>query len=243
MRVSSVAVVLSAFVLSASFGVGARGQTGERVARTWTGTGSASVARGLRERRARGEASVAVDTSVLKFTPAGDSGVVKAVADALGGSARERAALAEALTLFKKGYEAEVAKDGKSNNLAVAFAFFITASVMAYRQSDAPLDRATELLLKDLEGVIAAAPEFARMSNAEKQRTHDWLVCVGGFTLAGYGEARRTGDAAALAVYRDLAEHTLRLVLGVEAGKLNFKGDEFLIEPEQPAPGGKANNF
>jgi len=78
-------------------------------------------------------------------------------------------------------------------------------------------------------------PEFARMSNAEKQKMHDWLVCMGGFTLAGYTDAKQSGDASSVNTYRQLADYSLRLVLGVEAGKLSFKGEEFLVEGEQSA--------
>ena len=237
-RVLSVAVGVLAFV--SSFGLKAAGQVGERVAGTWGGAGSSSsIARGLRERGAR---SAAADASVVKFTPVGDSGVAKALADALGRNAQEQAALAEAFAQIRQGYEAEVAKQGKSNNLAAAFAFFIAANVAAYQQSEMPSDRATELLFGELQAVIAGAPEFARMSSAEKQKMHDWLVCMGGFTLAGYADARQTGDAASLDTYRALADNLLRLVLGVEASKLSFKGEEFLVEQERPAPAQASTN-
>jgi hypothetical protein len=173
----------------------------------------------------------------VKFTPGVDSGVAKALADALGSNVQERVALAEAFTQIKQGYEGEVSKQGKSNNLAAAFAFFIAANVAAYRQSELPSDRATEVLFGELQGIIAGVPEFARMSNSEKQKMHDWLVLMGGFTLAGYSDARQTGDTASLDTYRELADSLLRLVLGIEASKLGFKGEEFLVEQEQqPAP-------
>lgn len=232
LRVLPVAVGVLAFV--SSFGLKTVGQVGERVAGTWGSPGSSSsIARGLRERRGRPAAS---DTSVVKFTPAGDSGVAKALADALGSNAQEKVALAEAFTQIKQGYEAEVAKQGKSHNLAAAFTFFIAANVAAYSQSEMPSDAATELLFGELRTVIAGAPEFARMSGAEKQKMHDWLVMMGGFTLAGYADARQTGDAASLNTYRALADNLLRLVLGIEASKLRFKGEEFLVEQERPAP-------
>lgn len=232
MRVLRIAVGVLTFVSLS--GVKAAGQVNERVAGAWGSPGSSSsIARGLRERRGR---SGAVNLSVVKFTPGGDSGVANELADALGSNPQERAALAEAFTQLKQGYEAEVAKQGKSNNLAAAFAFFIAANVAAYRQSEMPSDRATELLFGELQAVIAGAPEFARMSNAEKQKMHDWLVLMGGFTLAGYADARQTGDAASLNTYRELADNLLRLVLGIDASKLSFKGEEFLVEQERPAP-------
>lgn len=234
MRVRVLSVAVGVLALVSSFGLKAAGQVGERVAGTWGGAGSgSSIARGLRERR--GRAAAAADASVVRFTPGGDSGVAKALADALGRDAQERAALAEAFAQIKQGYEAEVLKEGKSNNLAAAFAFFIAANVAAYRQTETPSDRATELLFKELQAVIAGTPEFARMSNAEKQRMHDWLVMMGGFTLAGYADARQTGDRASLDTYRELSDNLLRLVLGIEASKLSFKGEEFSVEQERPA--------
>lgn len=235
MRVRVLSVALGVLAFVSSFGLRAAGQAGERVAGSWGGAGSASsIARGLRERR--GRAAAAADASVVKFTPGVDSGVAKTLADALGRDAQERAALAEAFAQIKQGYEAEVAKEGKSNNLAAAFTFFIAANVAAYRQSETPSERATDILFGELQAVIAGAPEFARMSNAEKQRMHDWLVMMGGFTLAGYADARQTGDRASLDTYRELADNLLRLVLGIEAGKLSFRGEEFLVEQERPAP-------
>ena len=54
--------------------------------------------------------------SPMKFTPAADLGVAQALADAFGSSAEQRASLVEAFAQIKQGYEAEVAKEGKSNN-------------------------------------------------------------------------------------------------------------------------------
>lgn len=241
MRVRVLSVVVGVLAFVSSFGLKAAGQVNERVAGTWGGAGaSSSIARGLRERR--GRAAAATDVSVVKFTPAGDSGVAKALADALGRNAQERVALAEAFTQIRQGYEAEVAKQGKSNNLAAAFAFFIAANVAAYQQSEMPSERATEALFGELQTVIAGVPEFARMSSAEKQKMHDWLVCMGGFTLAGYVDAKQTGDAAGLDTFRALADSSLRLVLGIDASKLSFKGEEFTVEQVRPAPAQASTN-
>lgn len=235
MRARFLSVAVGVLALAASFGLRAEAQVGGRVAGTWGGAGSSSsIVRGLRERRGRGAG--AVNASAVKFSPGGDSGVAKALAEALGSDAREKAALTEAFAQIKQGYEAEVSKDGKSNNLAAAFTFFIASNVAAYRQSELPSDGATEALFGELQSVISGAPEFARMSNADKQRMHDWLVCMGGFTLAGYSDARQKGDAASLDTYRQLSDSLLRLVLGVEAGKLSFRGEEFLVEQERTAP-------
>lgn len=233
MRVRVLPIVVLFIALSSLFDAQVCAQTNARIEDSWNGQGSASIVRGLRERRAR--TASAADVSVVKFTPGGDSGVAKALADAIGNNAQEKETLAQAFALIKQGYEGEAAKRGKSNNLAAAFTFFIAANVTAYAETAEPSDKAIDALFVELQTVIAGAPEFARLSNAEKQKMHDWLVLMGGFTLAGYSEAKQSGDASSINTYRQLADYSLRLVLGVEGDKLSFKGEEFLVEGEQPA--------
>jgi len=103
-----------------------------------------------------------VRVDVLKFTPAGDFGVTKALADALGGTSEERAGLAQAFAQLKQGYEAEVAREGKSNNLAAAMAFFIAPNVMAYHQTDMSSDADMTKLMNSLQQAMAQVPAFAR---------------------------------------------------------------------------------
>lgn len=223
--------MLGVLVFSLSFGLKVEAQSADRINQTWSGAGASLITRGLRERRTQSRAPAAADVSVVRFKPAGDSGVAKALADALGGSAEEKATLTQAFLQIEQGYAAEVAKEGKSNNLAAAFTFFIVANVMAYGESDTPSDAASEALFGELQVVIARLPEFARLSDAEKQKMHDWLVCMGGFAL-GSANARQNGDQQGVETYRQLAAYALRLVLGVEASKLSFKADKFLIETE-----------
>lgn len=239
LRILSVAFVV--LTLASSFGAEARAQSNERIAGTWGGPSSPLFKNILRE-RGTWKRSATLDPSGIKFTPSGDSGVAKALADAFGRDAVEKAALVNAFLQLKQAYEVEVAKDGKSNNLAAALTFFIAANVTAYGQADAPSDKATDALFEELQGYIASVPELARMSNAEKQKMHDWLVCMGGFTLASYLEAKQSGDKEGLSTSRDLADYSMRLVLGVEAGKLSFKGDALSVEQEQAATARAASN-
>jgi hypothetical protein len=160
---------------------------------------------------------------------------MKVLADTLGANTQQKAGLTQVFSQVKQAYEAEVAQKGKSNNLAAAFTFFIAANVMAYHQTDEPSDQATDTLIEQLEDVISSVPEFARMSDAEKQKMHDWLVCMGGFSMMGYMDAKQTNDKQGLGNYRDFANYSIRLVLGIEASNLSFRGDKFFIA-DNPAP-------
>lgn len=169
--------------------------------------------------------------SAVKFIPVADSGVARALTDVLASDAQQRAALLEAFRQIKKAYEAEVLKEGKGNNLAAAFAFFIAANVMAYQQTDPPPDAAVEALFRELQSSISGNPVFARLSNLEKQKMHDWLVYMGGFSMTGYMSARQEGNDENLRTYRELAGHSLRLVLGVDPATLSFTNNELSVSP------------
>lgn len=204
-------------------------QSVQRIGESLNTGNSSLITSLLRDRQGQRRPATTADSAIVQFKPVGDSGVAKALADALGSDPQQKAVLTEAFLQIKQAYEAEVAKEGKSNNLAAAFTFFISANVMAYTQSEQPSDQATEMLFADLQAVIAGVPEFARMSNLEKQKMHDWLVCIGGFAMSGYLDARQTGDKNSLDTYREFSDYAIRLVLGIEASKLNFKGDKLSI--------------
>lgn len=230
LRISSKAAGLLALILFTCPRAGAQTETGDRVRETWNGPDPSLVAGVLRGAGRSRAGTTAPRLSAVKFTPAGDSGVAKSLADALGGSAEERAALAEAFGQIKQGYEAEVAKEGKSNNLAAAMTFFISVNVAAYHHADLPSEEAGEKLFQSLQETLAAAPEFARLTDAEKHRMHDWLVCMAGFVLTGYADAKQKGDREAASNFAQLADYSMRVALGVEVGKMSLGGNGLSIE-------------
>ena len=234
LRVLPIIVGVLAFILIVVFEANA--QSIERIGESLNSSNTSSITSVLRDRLAQKRPPRPADMSVVKFKPVGDSGVIKTLADVLGGSAQQKTALTEVFSQIKQSYEAEVANKGKSNNLAAAFTFFIAANVMAYQQSGEPSDQATDTLLGQVQDVISSVPEFARMSDVEKQKMHDWLVCMGGFAMMGYMDARQTGDKQGLGTYREFANYSIRLVLGIEASKLSFRGDKFFIENDNPVP-------
>lgn len=113
-------ISIIALILLVSFQCLAQGS--DRVGRTWKGPDISSIWGLLKEDEQNTRAKPATTTrvSLVKFTPAGDSGVISALADTLGNNPQQRASLAQAFAQIKQGYEAEVAKQGKSNNLAAA---------------------------------------------------------------------------------------------------------------------------
>ncbi len=139
-------------------------QSNDRIKQTWNGP-DAPVIRKLFEDDASPSRTTQGNSAAVKFTPTRDSGVIKTLSDALGNTAEERAALAEAFTQFKQGYEAEAAKAGKENNLAVTMTFFIVANVVAYQQTEMPSDADTVEILD--------APRFGCR---RRKGNVDWLT-------------------------------------------------------------------
>jgi uncharacterized protein DUF6683 len=197
----------------------------DRVRQTWKGPDVSTLWDLLKDSGAK---DARVD--VLKFTPAGDSGVTKALADAIGATPEERAALVQAFAQLKQGYEAEVAREGKSNNLAAAMTFFIAANVMSYHQTEMPSDADMAKLMESMQQAMAHIPAFAQMSGPEKHKMHDWLVCMGGFALSNYMEAKQRGDAQGLATMKQFSNYSMRLVLGIEAKNLKLSGPRIIVD-------------
>lgn len=169
------------------------------------------------------------------FQPAGDSGVAKSLADAFGRNAEEKAALTDAFGQIKQGYDAEVAKVGKANNLAAALTFFISVNVATFHRTDMPSDAVADNLFNALQETMAGVPSFARLSNLEKQQMHDWLVCMAGFVMAGSTDAKQSGDQAALNNFREFADYSMRLVLRVDVNKVTFSGNNLSIAAAETA--------
>lgn len=209
-------------------------QTNERVRETWKGPDSSAVRELFKEDAAPPRAP-AGNTAAVKFTPSGDSGVIKSLSDALGSTPEERAALAEAFTGFKQSYEVEATKAGKANNLAVTMTFFIVANLVAYHQTAMPEDADTVLMAQSLEQRMARIPAFTKLSDAEKQRMHDWLLCMAGFALTNYMTAKASGDVQGLATIKQFADYSLRLALGIEASKLALAGPRITLQDDSAA--------
>lgn len=163
----------------------------------------------------------------LTFRPNQTSGVDEALATAFASTPAEKQTLIQLFTQLKQGYETEVAKEGKSNNLAAAMTFFIASNVVAYHRTPMPSDEATEELFISLRDIMSTTPEIAKLTNAEKQQMHDWLVYMGGFVLATYLEATNTNDREALDNSKLIAGYSTQIVLGIDIGKINFSDSGF----------------
>lgn len=77
---------------------------------------------------------------------------------------------------------------------------------------------------------MARIPAFAQMTGPEKQKMHDWLVCMGGFALSNYMDAKQRSDAQGLATMKEFAGYSMRLVLGIDAKNLKLSGSRIIVD-------------
>ncbi len=189
------------------------------------GTVSSSALARRTPPRGTGAAPTPVSSASITFRPGPNSDVDQALASAFASTPAEKQALLELFAQVKQGYETEVAKEGKSNSLAAAMTFFIASNIVAYHRTPMPSDEATEALFVSLRDIMTSTPEIAKMTNAEKQQMHDWLVYMGGFSLASYLSAKETNDRQGLDNARELAGLSTQIVLGIDIATIKFTKD------------------
>lgn len=215
-------------------GGGGKANIKEGLGSTWKGPSSTLINGLLKKKTSGGTASAGgrrttmraapapVPTGSVLFRPGASPGVDQALATAFASTPAEKQGLIELFKQVKLGYETEVAKEGKSNNLAAAMTFFIASNVVAYHRTEMPSDEATENLFVSLRDLMSSTPEISKMTNAEKLQMHDWLVYMGGFVLAGYVEAKQTNNRDNLDNFRQIAEYSTKIVLGIDVSTLTI---------------------
>lgn len=203
-----------------------------------TSLSPATISTAVKQRRARPRSAnrngstpaAAPSARSLIFTPIGNSGADRELVNSLTAKPDEREALLTILRATKKAYEDEVAKSGKSNNVAAALTFFIATCVTVYNDAPEPSDAASENLMSALSDLMSASPQVARLTNRDKQSLHDRLVYISGLILAGYINGKQSNDEASLVIFRLLAGVCLQSVMQLDPKKLHFDESGLVIE-------------
>jgi hypothetical protein len=177
------------------------------------------------------DSAVLANVSVLKFRPTGNSGVDQTFADLLTQDDDVKQLLLLIFSESKKAYDAEAAKMGRKNDLALAMTFFITTAVTVHNDAPEPSDAATENLYQALAESMRESEEFAQMSNKDKQSASDTLVYVSGLILAGYITSKQGDDEATLNIYRQAAADTLLALTGISANRMEFNKTGLNFKP------------
>lgn len=166
----------------------------------------------------------------LAFTPVNNSGVDRQLATSFSNKPAEQAGLIEIFRTTKTGYKNELRKMGKKEDVAMALTFFIATCVTVYNAAPEPGDAAIENVYQKLFETMNEAPQFARMSDAEKQALSDKLVYISGLVLAGYISGQQTNDANTTQAYRLLAGVCLQSLMQVDPGRMRFNQTGLVVQ-------------
>jgi hypothetical protein len=160
--------------------------------------------------------------------PAVDTG--KALSDALGESPEEKALIKQIYTATKAAYEKAAEPKGWKNNIAGAMTFFTVTAMTVYRDAEEPSDAAVDSYYKIVDASLDELPDFAKVSNKDKQGFHNMLIGFGGLLLAGYTEGKQGNDAATVETYRKLAGGLIQLVLKADPEKLQIENGQIVLK-------------
>jgi hypothetical protein len=162
---------------------------------------------------------------VASFRPDPTLDTNAALANSLGTTAEEKALLKALFSATKTAFENEVAAKGRKNNLAAAFTFFIGSASMAYHNDPEPSDAALDKLWDGLDTVFDETPDYAKLTDREKQEMYDTIVAFSGLILATYMEGKNSNNTETLQTARLLAGTMIQLILKTDPEKLRFGKD------------------
>lgn len=196
----------------------------EREAAAGRGTASGGTRAGA---RAEGPV-IAPLKNVGKFRPVANAASVNALADAVGETPAEKQLIRNIFKATKTAFEKEAGPRGWSNNIAGGLAFFTVTAMTVYHDEE-PSEEASQAFFFTLNQTMDEVPEFAAMTNKQKQEFYDLMIGFSGILLAGYMEGKESGDRETLAAYQKIAGGLIELVLKVEPRNLRTENGSIVI--------------
>ena len=154
----------------------------------------------------------------------------KTLADSLGGTPEEKALIRQIYTGTKAAYEKEAAARGWKNNIAAGLTFFTATALTVYRDAEEPSSEAADNYFKAVSSALDEIPEYASITNKEKQGFNNMLIGFSGLLLAGYTEGKQQNDPATLASYKQLAGVLIKLVLKTDPENLRMENGQIVLK-------------
>jgi len=164
------------------------------------------------------------------FRPDNTVDTGKMLADNLGGTPEEKELIKQIYTATKAAYEKEAAARGWKNNIAAGLTFFTATAVTVYHDADEPSEDALNNYFKAVNSSLDEIPEFANVSNKDKQGFNNMLVGFSGILLATYVEAKQTGDAETLASSKKLAGMLIEMVLKTDPENIRVENGQIVMK-------------
>lgn len=164
------------------------------------------------------------------FRPDASVDTGKAMADALGDTPEHKALIREIYSATKTGYDEAAASRGWKNNIAGGLTFFTIAAMTVYHAAEEPGEAAVDTHFKTLNAALDEVPDFAAISDTEKQRFNNVLIGFAGILLATYTEGKQSKDAETLAGSKKLAGMLIEMVLKTKPENLRLENSQIAMK-------------
>ena len=96
--------------------------------------------------------------------------------------------------------------------------------------SQEPTVEAADTHYRILNSALDEVPDFATVSNKDKQGFNNVMIGFGGILLAGYSEGKQEGNATTLASNKKLAGMLIEMVLKTDAENLRLENGQIVMK-------------
>jgi len=166
--------------------------------------------------------------AAVRFRSTGTQLRTQAIADELsaGGTPESKKQIFATLSTLLTEYEKAARAQGKPNDLALAITAALVYTGSIYNGTPELEDSRIMEIRNALAELAAEDGIFTSMTDRQKQELYETAVISTMLAKAGYEEAKKAGDAASMAIYRNLAGQTLQALSGMPPEKVNLAAGE-----------------
>ena len=154
----------------------------------------------------------------------------KLLSDSLGSSPEEKALIKQIYAATKEAYDKEAAAKGWNNNIAGGLTFFTVAAMTIYHDTEEPDTASVNDYYKTVNASIDSIPEFASISNKEKQSFNNMMIGFGGMLLAIYTEGKQNDHAETIANSKKLAGMLIEMVLKADPENMRIENGRIVLK-------------
>lgn len=172
--------------------------------------------------------SAARPTSATGFKPGSQRILLNTFSQSLTQDKSQQKELTKVFEVGLKLYEDEAKKQGKPNNIAMAFTYLVGVCYLVY-SGEEPSEASLEALQASVDEVFGSSPEFKQASQKERQTLYELFVLLATLPLAGYSVATEQNDAELMKSYQQIAGGLLEVVLGVKPERVKFTATGLVI--------------
>ncbi len=160
-------------------------------------------------------------TGASKFKPAGKRLLVGELASALTKEPEQQKVLREVFEQGIKGYEAEAGKEGFTNDLAGATAFFLGTAYYVFNNGTDPDGDGLTLVARQLQHVFDT-PEVKKTPDADKQKLYELMIGMGTWLGVTWQVAVKENNAELQAKLKEAAGAVLKGYLKLEPSQVKI---------------------